>query len=71
MLAKKLKHQSKSIKDKETIKIPDILFVANKIEENYIPFSLYESEIIQGLNYPLFISAQQGDGLPELHKEIR
>lgn len=61
----------KKMKEKETIKIPEIILVANKVEENYTPWNIYDTYKIEGLNYPLFISAQQGDGLPDLLSEIK
>lgn len=60
----------KNYKKKEEIKIPEILFVANKIEDSYIPYEIYNSLLPSFLNYPLFISAKEGDGMGDLYQEI-
>ena len=62
----------KKNKTNEKIKIPDILLVANKIEDGYIPYELYnESKKIPKIfNFPILISSKNGDGMTDLYKEI-
>jgi len=57
-------------KKTENIKIPDIILVANKVEDNFIPYELFESQIPSFMNYPILISAQKGDGMADLYSEI-
>lgn len=62
------------------IKIPNIIFAANKSEDgfegdilgdfylNFPDFALEEQEVLQE---PIFISAEHGDGLADLYTAIK
>ena len=60
----------KELKNKESIKLPEIILVANKIDDDFYPEDLFNNCNLKNFNYPLLISAEHGDGIPDLLKEI-
>lgn len=64
------------------IKIPEILYLANKAEDGYegdiladfyrhFPHLVHPDPITNEIIEPIFISGEHGDGLPTLFQEIK
>jgi GTP-binding protein len=53
----------KQIKDRQDIKIPRIVLVANKVEDDYVPSDVYNEYQKLKFDEPLYISAEHGDNL--------
>jgi GTP-binding protein len=60
----------KSLKEEDEIKIPKILLVANKTENNYVPSEIFSDFQKLNLGEPILISAQQGDNMHEIYDYI-
>ena len=62
----------KFIKSKNQVdaiyKLPKIIFIANKVEDDYIPKNLID--LPSYLNRPIYISAKKGDGMSDLYAII-
>jgi GTP-binding protein len=60
----------KKIKEQDDIKIPKIILVANKVEDDFIPEDIFCDFSRLNLGDPLLISAQQGDNMHDIYNII-
>jgi GTP-binding protein len=56
----------RQIKDKQDIKIPKIVLVANKVEDDFVPSDVYNEYQQLKFDEPVYISAEHGDGLVKI-----
>jgi GTP-binding protein len=51
------------LKEKENIKVPKIVLLANKVENDFVPTEIFSEYSELNLGEPLYISAEHGDNM--------
>lgn len=68
--SEKFYQKLKKLKEEDDIKIPNIVLIANKVEDEFIPDDVFCDFARLDLGDPLLISAQQGDNMHEIYNLI-
>ncbi len=68
--SEKFYQKLKKLKEHDDIKIPKIILIANKVEDDFIPDEIFCDFARLNLGDPLLISAQQGDNMHDIYNLI-
>lgn len=68
--SEKFYQKLKKIKEDDDIKIPKIILIANKVEDDFMPDDVFCDFARLNLGDPLLVSAQQGDNMHDVYNII-